>query len=72
MGEFRSLSILSYLSVYLFVSMDLLRNEKVAGSPLKGCDRNILDNKILQTLTKHLKTFNKYNISLKEFLIQIV
>lgn len=44
----------------------------ISSFQLKGCNRKILDNKILQTLTKHSKTFNKYNISLKEFLIQIV
>ena len=44
----------------------------ISSFQLKGCKRKILDNKILQTLTKHSKTFNKYNISLKEFLIQIV
>ena len=44
----------------------------ISSFQLKGCNRKILDNKILQTLTKHSNTFNKYNISLKEFLIQIV
>ena len=56
--------------VWVCQEMDSFKIETkklISSFQLKGCNRKILDYKILKTLTKHLKTFKKYNISLKEF-----